>query len=387
MIASSTVAKPVLLVVDDAPEYLSMMAACFESSYSVRLASSGRRGLQLALKEPQPDVVILDVLMPEMDGHAVLTALRADPRTHEIPVIFMTSLAESGDETAGLAEGAADYIIKPAPPQVMQARVRAQIELKQMRDGLREHIDLLNVEIGRRETLEKKLQQTVADLEAFSYTVSHDLRAPLAAIGGFTSSLQQTEAARMSPAGLRRLERVIANSQKMESMIDNILAFSRTSQGDTRMRPVDLDRLLAQVVEDAKQAYPYAEIDVGPLPGVAGDDAMLRQVFANLIDNALKFSASRPDARIEVGAGATDAATEIFVRDNGSGFDMAYADKLFGLFKRLHTQDEVSGTGVGLAIVKRLVDRHGGEVRAESVADGWTTFTISLTPSKALALS
>jgi light-regulated signal transduction histidine kinase (bacteriophytochrome) len=124
----------------------------------------------------------------------------------------------------------------------------------------------------------------------------------------------------MSPAGLRRLGRVIASSQKMESMIDNILAFSRTNQGDMRMGPVNLDRLLAQVVDDARQTSPHAEaqIDVGPLPEVAGDDAMLRQVFANLIDNALKFSASRSHARIEVGARAIDAATEIFVRDNGS---------------------------------------------------------------------
>ena len=180
-------AKPVVLVVDDSPEYLSLMGELLESSYAVRVANSGERALQLARQEPHPDLVLLDVLMPDMDGHAVLSALRRDPGTREIPVIFFTSLEAESEELAGLSEGAADYIVKPAAPALVQARVRAQIELKQMRDRLRERNDALQDEVERRKRLEQALQNTIADLDAFSYIVSHDLRAPLDAISAFAA--------------------------------------------------------------------------------------------------------------------------------------------------------------------------------------------------------
>lgn len=370
--------KPIVLVVDDSPEYLTLVGGMLQAAYTVRVASTGRRALELAVQEPRPDVVVLDVLMPDMDGHAVLAALRADPRTSDIPAIFMTSLQSDRDESAGLSEGAADYIIKPAVPAVVQARVRSQVELKRMRDRLRRHNDELQAEIEQRERLEKSLRQTVADLEAFSYSVSHDLRAPLAAIGGFALALQETEATALSTRALAHLGRIVAGAHKMDRMIDDILSYSRTSQLQMRPRPVCLDSIVAEVVEDARQPYPAARITVDALPQLRADAAMLRQILHNLVGNALKFSSKRADAVVEIGAVPLEGATEVFVRDNGSGFDAAYAGKLFGLFQRLHREQEFAGTGVGLAIVKRLVLRHGGQVRAESVPGGWTTFAFTL---------
>jgi two-component system, sensor histidine kinase and response regulator len=371
-------AKPVVLVVDDSPEYLSMLGGMLEGAYTVRVASSGRRAMQLALQEPHPDLVLLDVLMPDMDGHAVLAALRQDRRTRDVPAIFFTSLEDTREELVGLSEGAADYIVKPAAPAVVRARVRIQIELKQMRDRLRERNDALQEEIDCRNRVEQALQSTIAELEAFSYSVSHDLRSPLNAINAFAMSLLESEAQTLSKQGQHRLDRIVAGSRRMNKMIDDILLCSRAERSEMRLQSVNLGVMVGEVVAELRHAWPGTRIDVGPLPVVHADAAMLRQVLANLIDNALKFSGGRQDAQVAVEAHRVDEVTEIRVRDNGAGFDMAYGYKLFALFQRLHTENEFPGTGVGLAIVKRLVSRHGGCVRAESVPGGWTTFAFTL---------
>jgi len=288
------------------------------------------------------------------------------------------SLDAPSDELAGLALGAADYIAKPPPPEVLRARVRTHIELKQMRDRMRERNEALQAEVERRERTERVLQQTVSDLEAFGYSVTHDLRTPLAAISGFAAALRQSEAAALSAKGLNRLERIIAGARKMDAMIDDVLAYSRSERAEFRREPVDLRTLAAEVVDDSKAAYPGAQLTLGPMAVVSGDAAMLRRILSNLVGNALKYSSKRSDARVEIGSRSVEGGKELFVRDNGAGFDMGYVGKLFGLFQRLHSDCEFPGTGLGLAIVKRLVALHGGQVRAESVPGGWTTFTIML---------
>ena len=370
--------RPVVLVVDDSPEYLSMLGGMLEATYSVRVASSGQRALQLAMQEPHPDLVLLDVLMPDMDGHAVLAALRQDRRTSDIPAIFFTSLEDPGQELVGLSEGAADYIVKPAAPAVVRARVRIQIELKQMRDRLRERNFALQKEIECRNRVEQALQQTIAELEAFSYSVSHDLRSPLSAINAFAVSLLESESAALSTQGRHRLDRIVAGSRRMNKMIDDILLCSRAERSEMRLQTVNLEVMVAEVVTELRYAWPAARITVARLPAVFADATMLRQVLANLIGNALKFSGRSADAQVEISAQTVDEVTEVSIRDNGAGFDMAYGYKLFALFQRLHSEGEFPGTGVGLAIVRRLVSRHGGSVRAESVPGGWTTFCFTL---------
>jgi PAS domain S-box-containing protein len=251
-------------------------------------------------------------------------------------------------------------------------------QLIAVRDSLDHRNRALQQEVERHNRTERALQNAMAEMEAFSYTVSHDLRAPLAAIHSFADALVQTEAAVMSAQGLHRLTRIVAGARRMEKMIDDILTCSRLERTEMRCRTVDLAALVAELVGEVAPQWPGATVAVGPLPPVGGDVNMLRQIFANLLGNALKFSAGRADARVEIAAQRLDRGIEICVRDNGAGFDPAYAGKLFGLFQRLHTESEFAGTGVGLAIVKRLVMRHGGEVRADSVAGGWTTFTFTL---------
>jgi two-component system sensor histidine kinase/response regulator len=370
--------KPVVLVVDDSPAYLSMLGGLLEADYTVRVASSGRRALRLAMQEPHPDLVLLDVLMPDMDGHAVLAALRQDPRTSDVPAIFVTSLEGTGQELVGLSEGAADYIVKPAAPAVIRARVRVQIELKQMRDRLRERNAELQQEIERRNQVEQALQRTIAELEAFSYSVSHDLRSPLSAINAFAVSLLESESAVLTQQGQHRLDRIVAGSRRMNEMIDDILLCSRAERSEMYLQVVRLDVMVAEIVAELHYAWPATRIGIGHLPEVYADATMLRQILTNLIGNALKFSGGRADAQVEIEARTVDHVTEISVRDNGAGFDMAYGYKLFTLFQRLHSEAEFPGTGVGLAIVKRLVSRHGGSVRADSIPGGWTTFCFTL---------
>jgi len=246
----------------------------------------------------------------------------------------------------------------------------------------------LQREIGRRRSVEERLQKTIADLEAFSYSISHDLRSPLAAISSFAACLQESETAALSDRGRHRLGRIVAGAERMERMIGDILACSRAERAEMQRRRIDLAPLVAEVVAELRDAWPAARVVVGPLPPVHADAAMLRLVLCNLIGNALKFSAVRADARVEISAALVRrGAVEVTVRDNGAGFDMAYSGKLFGLFQRLHSESEFPGTGVGLAIVKRLVSRHGGAVRAESVAGGWTTFSFTLGAGSAVEAS
>jgi len=255
---------------------------------------------------------------------------------------------------------------------------RANAELVLAWDGLEARNVALQASVEQHSRTERALQAAMAEMEAFSYTVSHDLRAPLAAVQSFAGALLESEAAAMSERGRHRLDRIVAGAQRMNRMIDDILACSRVERAEMRCRAVDLNSLVAEVVAEAKPLWPGAAVVAEPLPVVGGDANMLRQIVANLVGNALKFSSTRADARVEISARRTDAGTEIRVRDNGAGFDPAYAGKLFGLFQRLHSEAEFAGTGVGLAIVKRLVHRHGGEVHAESVPGGWTTFSFTL---------
>lgn len=222
------------------------------------------------------------------------------------------------------------------------------------------------------------LQTVNQELEAFSYSVSHDLRAPLRHIAGFSSLLSRS-ATSLQPAERRYLDTIVEAAQRMGQLIDDLLAFSRVSRLPLTMTSVDL----GQVVEEAQREVaddegPPVEWHIAELPSVEGDRALLRLVMINLLSNALKYSSTRPARRIEIGAERADGEVSIYVRDNGVGFDMEYAPKLFGVFQRLHRPEEFSGTGIGLANVRRIIQRHGGRTWAEGAVDQGATFWFSM---------
>ena len=225
------------------------------------------------------------------------------------------------------------------------------------------------------------LQEANRELEAFTYSVSHDLRAPLRAIAGFARILSEDAREHLPPESQGTLEVIERNTRHMGMLIDDLLTFSRLSRQPVNAAPVDMAALAANVAEEIQRSEAegrHLVFELGALPPAVGDRALLRQVFVNLLQNAAKFTRTRPDAVITVGATAQPDATAYFVRDNGVGFDMQYADKLFGVFQRLHRAEDFEGTGVGLALVQRIVHRHRGRVWAEALVDQGATFTFTL---------
>ena len=228
----------------------------------------------------------------------------------------------------------------------------------------------------------KALEGTNAELESFSYSVSHDLRAPLRAIHGFSRILLEDHNAKLDPEAQRLLGVIDQNTRRMGQLIDDLLAFSRLGRTDLSTGPVDMKQLTQLVADEVQRAEPSRdgslEIRIDPLPPARGDRGLLRQVISNLLLNAAKFTRGRPSAKIEVGSQADGGQTVYYVKDNGAGFDARYADKLFGVFQRLHSTEQFDGTGVGLAIVKRIVQRHGGRVWAEGAVNQGATFYFTL---------
>jgi light-regulated signal transduction histidine kinase (bacteriophytochrome) len=233
-------------------------------------------------------------------------------------------------------------------------------------------------ELARRGEL---LEAANRELEAFSYSVSHDLRAPLRHIDGYASLLQKSALPRLDEKSTRYLETISESATRMGQLIDDLLVFSRMGRQEMLHAKVNLEQLVKSVLHDLRHDTENREISwtVGALPEVEGDPAMLRQVFANLMSNAIKFTNTRPLAKVEIGSDQrSPIETVIFVRDNGVGFDMQYAGKLFGVFQRLHRANEFEGTGIGLANVRRIIHRHGGRTWAESTLEQGATFYFSL---------
>jgi light-regulated signal transduction histidine kinase (bacteriophytochrome) len=244
-----------------------------------------------------------------------------------------------------------------------------------------QEIHELNVRLEQRVAKRtSELESANKELEAFSYSVSHDLRAPLRAVDGFSQAVLEDYGPRLPEEGRRYLQTIREGAQRMGVLIDDLLTFSRLSRTPLKKQEVNTDKLVHHVLEEmnSQQEDRQVEIRIGDLPMCQGDPALLNQVWVNLLSNALKYTRHRENAVIEVGCKVAQEENVYFVRDNGAGFDMRYAHKLFGVFQRLHRADEFEGTGVGLAIVQRIINRHGGRVWADAAVDRGATFYFTL---------
>ena len=225
-----------------------------------------------------------------------------------------------------------------------------------------------------------ELEAVNKELESFSYSVSHDLRSPLRAINGFTKILVEDYSSELADEAKEILGEIIANSKKMGELIDNLLEFSRLGKQHLSITKVNIRQLVDTIIFEFKQSEPKRlfSINIKPLQNINGDRNMLKQVFINLLSNAFKYTGKKEKAVIEIGSYAQDEHQIYYVKDNGAGFDMQYYDKLFGVFQRLHSSNEFEGTGVGLAIIQKIITKHQGKVWAEAKVNEGACFYISL---------
>jgi two-component system NtrC family sensor kinase len=381
-----------ILAVDDSPSYLHALTQNLtDQGYACSLASSGEQALEL-LATQAVDCVLLDLLMPGLSGAQTCRRIKASPATREIPLILLTACEDHTAMIDGLGAGADDFIAKSSEFEVVQARVRVQLRRKQFEDeNRRVREQLLDSErtaaaaqaarelAQTKAVLIEQLERKNAELEAFTYSVSHDLRAPLRSIDGFSRALLEDAGAQLSAGGQAHLQRVFAAVRRMQDLIDGLLELSRTSRAELRRTPLDLSALARQLLEELARAQPQRRVQVEIEAGLSADaDPKLTcALLANLFDNAWKFTSRSSEPRISFGRASTPKPS-FFVRDNGAGFDMQYASRLFAPFQRLHSASEFSGMGIGLATVQRIVERHGGRVWAESAVDQGTTIYFTL---------
>jgi signal transduction histidine kinase len=383
-----------VLAVDDSVTYLHALADTLRAEgYDVVLTGSGEEALAL-LAVQSVDCVLLDLMMPGIGGEETCRRIKMAPSIRDTPLIMLTALDDRESMIRGLSAGADDFIAKSSDMAVLKARVLAQIRRKQFEDEHR----LIREQLLRKEheasearashalaemraQLLQDLEHKNRELEAFSYSVSHDLRAPVRAIHGFCEILSEDYGSQLDAEGQDHLRRISAAAQRMGHLIDAMLTLSRVARAELRRERVDLSSLATSIAAQLRETQPERDVDfVIPHPLEAmGDPHLLRALLENLLGNAWKFTSGKSSARIELTMAEGTDPPVFVVRDNGAGFDATYASKLFTPFQRLHASTEFAGTGIGLATVKRIVDRHGGRVWAEGIVDRGATihFTLS----------
>jgi two-component system NtrC family sensor kinase len=385
-----------ILTVDDSPTYLHEVAAQLrQEGYDVVPARSGEEALEL-LAVQSVDCILLDLVMPGLSGQETCRRIKGTAVWRDIPLIMHTALEAQDDIIEGINAGADDYVAKSSDLDVLRARVRAQLRRKQFEDenrGIREQLLQKEVEVvaanSARELAEaravfvEQLERKNSELEAFSYSVSHDLRAPLRSIDGFSQLLLDKHAGNLDAEAQEYLRFVREAAQRMGELIDDLLLLSRVGRAELRRDRIDLSSIARVVAEELEKNDPDRQVILCIQDQLLAeaDSRLMRVAFENLIGNAWKFTVKVSEPRIEVGANQTGEDTVFFVRDNGAGFDMQHAENLFRPFQRLHSESDFPGTGIGLATVHRIIDRHGGRIWAESAVGQGTSlyFTIPAT--------
>lgn len=385
-----------ILLVDDKKEnLLSLQVILAGQGYEFVEASSGKDALRILLKNQDFAIILMDVQMPLMDGFETAELIRESDKLKHVPIIFLTANMDSADYIfKGYQSGAVDYMIKPLSSEILKAKVLVFTELYKKNRELQlkeEETASLNAEMAKAniqlakqyEAMEKyaaELKRKNAELDAFTHISSHDLQEPLRKIQTFSNIILAREYNNLSEEGRSRFDRILYATSRMRDLIHDLLTFSQTNVADRKYESTDLHALienikesLSEVIND-KQAVILTELhgSVTIIPFLFG------QLLENLTTNALKFARNDLPMRIEIKSRITNREElgleqmlpeipycHISFRDNGIGFDAQHREKIFGVFQRLHSRDEYEGTGIGLAIVKKIVENHNGFITAE----------------------
>lgn len=368
----------VLLIEDNQYDVVLVREALRESKYDrfqLFTASRLEEGLQL-LNNEEIDIILLDLSLP--DSSMLNGMIDIQSSCHKIPIIVLTGLGDEEVALQALRLGAQDYLQKGENIfDLLQRTIKFAME--------RFHL-LSEIEQGRL-TLEQRvldrtrqLETVNKELESFCYSVSHDLRSPIRTINGFCQALIEDYFDQIGSEAQDYLQRIQQATLRMDSLIQNLLRLSRLSRGEICQDNIDLSALAREIIGDLQQNYPDQNVTCIIEPQVYGhgDANLLRIVLENLLINAWKFTSKTANPHIEFGSSQVDNQSVYHVVDNGAGFDMNYADQLFGTFQRLHSADEFPGTGIGLATVQRIIHRHNGRIWAEGVVNHGASFYFTL---------
>ncbi len=363
----------ILVVDDDSTKRFALKTVLAPLGENVVEASSGADALRQLLRQ-EFAAVLLDVRMPLMDGFETAQLIRQRPRSELTPIIFVTALAEAEtDMGRGYDLGAVDFVFAPVVPAILRAKVAVFVELYRAQQELRRYRSRLEMLVEERTTALTAINR---ELEAFSYSVSHDLRVPLLAFDGLSQTLLEDYGDQLDSRATDYLTRMRGASQRMTSVFDGLQTLFRLTSGEVHREQLDITVLAKEIVDEINGVNPDRNVrfEIAPKMTASGDKRLVRILLANLLNNACKFTRLTSSPRVEVGTELVDGESRIFVRDNGAGFDMIYAHRLFGAFQRLHSQSEFPGAGIGLATARRIVNRHGGRIWAEGAVGEGATF-------------
>lgn len=393
-----------ILVVDDREDNLFSIETILEKDhYTIVKANSGRSALKILLLQHDFTLILMDVQMPDMNGFETASLIYEREKLKHIPIVFITA-HNYGEEKMyeGYRMGGVDFIYKPINPELLRYKVSVFVDLYQKTYQLLTHERKLLTanknlerEIEERKISEEKirllnqqlvqnnlqLKNTIEELDRFAYVASHDLQEPLRKILVFSDKIQTKYKEVIDQEMDRNLEKIVKASERMQSLINDLLKFSRHTTSSEDFMYIPLNELLNEVIADMEIEIEKtaAQIKVNPLPQVWAIPSQMRQLFQNLISNGIKFRKKDTVPVIQISAGDNEKEYfRIVVQDNGIGFDPKYAEEIFMVFKRLHSYHEFEGSGVGLSICKKIIDRHKGAIKAESKLGNGSRFIIDL---------
>jgi signal transduction histidine kinase len=404
----------ILLIDDHENNLMSMESILWPDGYQIVTAKSGREALKILLTDFDFTLILMDVEMPDLNGFETATMIYQREKLRHIPIIFITAHSY-GDENLfeGYKAGAVDYIYKPIQADLLRAKVHVFAELYRKNHQLiaqeKKLIDInrsLEVEIKDRITQEEKvnelnrqlleninaLENTNKELDRFAYMASHDLQEPLRKIRIFSERIATTYSDKIGEEGKSYIDKMQAACMRMQNLINDILAFSKISVAKDSLIYSDMNALIDEVLVDMDVQIheKHAHVTIDKLPNLYVNPVLMKSLFQNLISNSIKYAKKEGEPEIKITSkidtsmkAAINKAPvkkycRIYVEDNGVGFDQQYADQIFTMFKRLHVGNGYTGTGIGLAICKKIVEEHQGYISAKSEVDKGTTFTISL---------
>jgi signal transduction histidine kinase len=380
-------AKVRILLVDDRPENLLALEAALEPlGQELVKANSGEEALRLLLRQ-EFAVILLDVQMPGIDGFDTALQIKEREKTKDIPIIFLTAISrEPHHALRGYSTGAVDYMAKPFDPWVLRAKVAVFVDLYEKSSLLKKQKELLAQRLEERYAAEKALEEKAielersnADLQQFAYVASHDLQEPLRVMNGYLdlmrTSLEEGDTADV----MSMLDRVRRSTGRMDALIQDLLEYARVDAQPEPFRETDLNEVLGFALGNLEVTIKENDVTIeqDPLPTVNGDQSQLLQLFQNLVANGIKFRADNPCV-VRITARTENEHHEISVQDNGIGIASDHLDRIFTIFERLNPADLYPGSGIGLSVCKKIVERHGGTIWADPTPGGGTTMRFTL---------